>query len=1045
MNGVNEKEVVTQKRILREVFIDKLGYTYLGNFKDKTNNSNVIDELVLKFLNRYYGEEFSKKILNELKKYANNTSKDLYDANKEMYNILKYGLPKSEHFGEKNKRIFFIDYEHPEYNDFYVAEEVTIKENNEKRPDIVIYINGIAIGVIELKRSTVSINEGIRQNCDNQEETFIKNFFNTIQIIIAGNDTEGLRYGTTKTPAKYYLNWTEDKQALGKIHEEVTALLDPSAYMIDNQLVSLFYKSRIVDLINNFIVFDGGIKKLPRYNQYFGVNNAIEFVKNRENGIYWHTQGSGKSLSMVWLVKWILSNITDARVVIFTDRKELDKQILSVFEASGEKPHRATSCQDLLTSFNEYTAGRIITSLIHKMGPSVDEESDKEYDDYIKELEKFREQLKVKGNMFVFVDECHRTQAGKLHDEMKRILSDAVFIGFTGTPLIKNNVSLKKFGRYIHTYKFDQAVKDGVVVDLCYEARNIEQNIGNREKIDEWFEQQTAGLTDVAKNKLKERWSTLQTIMSSADRLEEIVKDINLDFNRIPRLKGNGTAILVAGSKYEACRYWELFQRAGFKECAVISSYTPNINDIKGESTGENALSDAKKIYEVYQQMWDKTKYPKLRAENENDNKSLCFEDDCIDKFIHEPARMKLLIVVERLLTGFDAPSASYLYIDKSMKEHGLFQAICRVNRLDKEKDFGYIVDYKDLFENIKESIDNFTSNEPELKKEDFFGNDDMVGLLKDKLKLQKDRLDDALRFVEEICEGVDNPKGTIDYLHFFVSKELDMLADMKETEPKRLEFYVAVGKLVRSYANIADYMTKAGYTKEEQNDIKLKVKYYDDIRDEVMKAAGDYIELKNYDGAMRYLIDNYIKAEDSTVIDVLKDTTLLDIISANGLDKYLESIDEESEEKKSDRAALAISGNIAATISKNLMVNPRYYTKMSEMLKEIIEEKKQHEENYKEYLKKLVELAKMVKQPEKSGQYPQRINNIRLRGLYDCLNKNEDHTLLLYKVLNEKVPYDFMETEIKQRLAKRTISEYVSNTDSVNEIFELWKNTRGY
>ena len=358
MSSVNELEVKTQERLLHKIFEEKLNYTYLGNFEDRENNSNIEDELLLKFLIKKYPEELARKAIAELKKVAHNETKSLYEVNKEVYELLKYGKGITLYVGQKEEKVYFVDYDNFDNNDFYVAEEVTYRGQNEKRPDIVIYINGIAIGVIELKRSTVSINEGIRQNLDNQKPIFIERFFTTIQFIVAGNDSEGLKYATTLTPAKYYLPWIEDYKAIGKLHEKVNSLIDKNDLLIDQQIPSLFEKERLLDLLDNFIVFDGGIKKVPRYNQYFGVTNAREFAIKHEGGILWHTQGSGKSLSMVLIAKWILSHIDNSRVLVFTDRKELDKQIKDVFENAGEKIHRATSSSDLLQSLNEYSKGK---------------------------------------------------------------------------------------------------------------------------------------------------------------------------------------------------------------------------------------------------------------------------------------------------------------------------------------------------------------------------------------------------------------------------------------------------------------------------------------------------------------------------------------------------------------------------------------------------------------------------------------------------------------------------------------------------------------
>ena len=1047
MSNVNELEIVTQDRIIHKIFKDKLNYTYLGNFEDRENNSNIEEELLLKFLVKNYPEDIAKKAIAELKKVAHNETKSLYEVNKEVYNMLKYGTGVTLYVGEKEQKVYFIDYKEFENNDFYIAEEVTVEGQNEKRPDIVIYINGIAIGVIELKRSTVSINEGIRQNLDNQKALFIERFFTTIQFVIAGNDTEGLKYATTLTPAKYYLPWIEDKKAIGDLHEKVNSLIDKNDFLIDQQLTSLFEKERLIDLIDNFIIFDGGIKKVPRYNQYFGVSNARKYVTNHESGIIWHTQGSGKSLSMVLIAKWILSNINDSRVLVFTDRKELDKQIEEVFSNVGEKIYRAKSCNDLLQSLNEYSKGRLICSLIHKVGSSVDEDSDKNYADYVKELTKYKNEVySAKGDIFVFVDECHRSQAGMLHDEMKRILPNATFIGFTGTPLMKKSkaTTLEKFGKYIHTYKFDQAVKDGIVVDLCYESRNVEQRINRPEKIDEWFEAKTAGLNEFAKQKLKERWGTLQNVTSSGSRLDEIVKDIIFDFEKIPRLEqGKGTAMLVASSIYEACRYWEIFQSKGFTKCAIISSYTPYISDIKGEEDGEFTLSDKQKIYEVYEKMWDKSKYSKLRSDSEHDDYTQCFEDDATYKFIHIPSEMKVLIVVDRLLTGFDAPSATYLYIDKKMQDHGLFQAICRVNRLDKDKDLGYIVDYKDLFKNIEGAVEDYTTG-----AFDNFDKDDITGLLKNRLQFGSDRLNKALKKVKSICEPVENPKGTLEFLHYFVAEDLDTISEsreekLKNTEARRIEFYDAVSDLVRAYTNIADEMTKAGYNKDEIREIKEAVKYYNNARDEIMKAAGDYIELKNYDSAMRYMIDNYISAESSETQYRLDEATLLDVIVASGLEKATKVMPEGFRKNK-QAMALAIENNIASTIINNKSQNPRYYSKMSELLEELIEMKKEENLNYQEYLEKLIELVKKVKSPETSGAYPKSMNNVRLRGLYDILEKDEEKTIKIYECLTSNISRDFMESKIKQREFKQELALWIENEEQEEEIFNLWKNTRG-
>lgn len=415
-----------------------------------------------------------------------------------------------------------------------------------------MYINGIALGVIELKRSTVSISEGIRQNLTNQRSDMIMNFFATIALVMAGNDSEGIRYGTIGTAEKYYLSWKEDKLAQDDISISVRQQIEKYPLRLDKNIISLCKKERFIEIINNFIVYDSGVKKLCRPNQFFGNLAARPFICKHEGGIIWHTQGSGKSLTMVWLSKWIKENIPDSRILIITDRDELDLQIEQVFAGVEENILRMHKGSELISKIND-TLPTLMCSLIHKFGRKGNSENNEEaYKSYIEELKSsLPENFSPKGTFFVFVDECHRTQSGKLHQAMKTIIPNGTFIGFTGTPLMKKDkeTSLEVFGPYIHRYKFDEAVKDKVVLDLRYEAREVEQNVIQQDKIDMWFEAKTRGLTSVAKAKLKRRWGNMQTIFSSKSRLGQIVADIVFDMETKPRLHdGRGNAMLVASS-----------------------------------------------------------------------------------------------------------------------------------------------------------------------------------------------------------------------------------------------------------------------------------------------------------------------------------------------------------------------------------------------------------------------------------------------------------------------------------------------------------------
>ncbi|MBU0630596.1 MAG: HsdR family type I site-specific deoxyribonuclease, partial [Candidatus Margulisbacteria bacterium] len=648
---VGQIERATQNRIVA-LFHDQLKYEYLGNWEDRPDNSNIEEPEIRKYLSgRGYSTTLISRALDKLRTTANNYSEGLYTNNQNVYKLLRYGIGIVENAGENNQQVQLIDWQNPEKNNFAIAEEVTVQGNREKRPDIVLYVNGIAIGVLELKRSTVSIGDGIRQSIVNQQKEFIQSFFSTIQFIFAGNDTEGLKYGTILTPEKYYLKWKEDEQ-------------DDSLLQLDKYLLKMCDKKRLLEVLYDFVLFDGGIKKLPRAHQYFGIKATQEFVRRREGGIIWHTQGSGKSLVMVWLAKWILENNPNARVVILTDRIELDKQIERVFHEAGENDiKRTTSGKDLMEQLNN-PLPRLLCSLIHKFGArDVDN-----FDAYIRELESGPSN--TVGELFVFVDECHRSESGKMHKVMKAILKNAVFIGFTGTPLLKKDkqTSQQVFGRYIHTYKFNEAVDDGVILDLMYEARDIDTRLSSEKKVDAWFEAKTKGLNDFQKHELKMKWGTLQQVLSSKSRLEKIVQDVVLDFSTKPRLNSEyGTAILVAGRIYEATRYYEMFQTTPLKgKCALITSYNPATKDITTEGTGENTETEKEYVYKIYSELL------KDISPEPGKSKSETYEDKARTKFIKEPANMKLLIVVDKLLVGFDAPPCTYLYIDKKMQDHGL-------------------------------------------------------------------------------------------------------------------------------------------------------------------------------------------------------------------------------------------------------------------------------------------------------------------------------------------------------------------------------------
>ncbi|WP_206813124.1 type I restriction endonuclease subunit R [Paradesulfitobacterium ferrireducens] len=1027
MPRINEAERKTQDRVLA-LFRDKaaLGYDYYGDLRHQTNTNIMTDKLMAWLVSPKgggYSASLASKAVDALVRAAGNLQQGPYKANQDVYSLLKYGAKVKENPGEPEKTVYFIDWEHSHNNEFAIAEEVTIKSGSERRPDLVVYINGIAVAVIELKKSTVSVSQGIRQNISNQNEHFNKPFFTTIQFVMAGNNGEGLRYGTIETPEKYYLEWKNDTvntevQSLDNVSIDINEKCKQLPEKLDWQLFSMFHKRRFLDLIHNFVVFDKGIKKVCRHNQFFGIKKAQLKLGKKQGGIIWHTQGSGKTLTMVWLSKWILANNPNARVLIVTDREELDEQMEKVYKGVDEQVYRTSSCADLVEKLDR-TDKRLICTLIHKFGlrnnsENSESQARKSVEQFIRELRAALPQdFKAKGDFVVFVDECHRTQSGLLHEAMKEILPNAIFIGFTGTPLLVKDkkTSIEVFSPgYIHTYKYDEAVADGVVLDLRYEARDIEQIITAQDKIDAYFDAKTRGLNDAAKAKLKSKWGNMQKVYSSRKRLEVIAEDIIADFDIKNRLAdGNGNAMLVADSIYSACKYYEIFQSRGFKQCAIVTSFVPLESNLRTE------VEDAEEFekYEVYKRM--------LNGQNAED-----FEAEAKRKFIEEPAQMKLLIVVDKLLTGFDAPPCTYLYIDKSMHDHGLFQAICRVNRLDgEEKDFGYIVDYKQLFGDLADALNKYTSGAFE-----GYAAEDIEGLIKDRLDEAKKYLDATLEELDDLCGGVPAPRSEIDYIHYFCGENGVGGIDDESCSRSREKLYKLVNRLVRAYAEIKGDMANAGYTASEQADIDKKVTFYIALKETIGNASGDFIDLKSYETDMRRLIDTYIKADDSRKIGEFDDFTLLDFVLVQG---------EKLGGKGKEAAAEVIENNIRKKVVEKILINPKYYEKLSAILDELIKARHEGAIAYEKLLEKYIELVKNAESPENNPHYPESIRHSgALRAFYDNCGNDEALTIALDKAVRESKQVDFRHNEFKERRIKQALFKVLNDKDEVERVYNI-------
>ncbi|MEQ8657158.1 MAG: HsdR family type I site-specific deoxyribonuclease [Hyphomicrobiales bacterium] len=864
----------------------------------------------------------AQEAIGKLQAALSDTSKGAQVTNETVTNLLQLGtgIPITIEGETKSRQLAYIDWQDPQNNLYHMTAEFPVERSRSaetRRPDIVLFVNGIPVAIIELKKSAEGAEQGISQSIRNQGADEIPRLFASAQILLAANPSDP-RYATPGTPNQFWSKWREKEISERRIGELVNTPLDPAEASaifadfsphrrrheglmdgadgrlptpLDTTLVALFSKDRVIDLMRAYTLFDSGIKKIARYQQYFGVKAALlrlshfDDHERRKGGVIWHTQGSGKSLTMVMLAREIASLVDNPRIVLVTDRRDLDRQIRDTFKATGLDVRQATTGRHLLDLVEE-KAG-IVTTLIHKFKSGL----------------RVRETIDQSRDVFLLVDESHRSQTIKddesLHKQMRKVFPNACYIGFTGTPLLKKERStFDRFGGLIHAYKIDEAVEDGAVVPLLYEGRLVETDVDEK-ALDRWFERHTKGLSPDQIAELKRKFSRGREVLSAEPYLVEIAADVSEDFSRnwkATPYKGQ----LVAQSRRAAVILKKLLDTFGDVTSEAVIS--PGDDRDNHEQVNEEPSDEVDKF---------------VKQVKANHGSVERYEELVIERFKGD-GDPDILIVVDKLLTGFDAPRNRVLYLTKKLKEHGLLQAIARVNRLyeddtGEKKEFGHIIDYAGILGELDAALTQYSAFEG-------YDEADVADALH-AIRKETDTLPDKHAALLDLFKAIRN------------QHDQEAFESSLDDDLRRQDFYDRLREYAKALQLAFSSETFTQTTDQRVIDgYKADLKRFENLRRAVARRYADRLDdanSKELDAKIKALLDKHITTDG--VVPIVAAVNIFDDVG------FRQVVLEEtgSLAAKAD----AIASATAKTITEKMEDDRVFYERFSKMIKDTIEE----------------------------------------------------------------------------------------------------------